>query len=149
MRGKGLVYQRADQLLLVTYSRASTTGAWIAGPFDLLDSGCSNAELATTLRHVLSRTRFDVAHPLRDEWRALTAPFLAAAGVRTWSAFMKGATGVSVTLADAYELVPMRNMGGKQGFVDVEERAVSLPSATSDVALGESVRKALLEGDRE
>lgn len=82
---------------------------------------------ARALSHALAQPGRIVPHPAQQDWTQSFRPFLEAAGVRSLNAFMTDAKRVSIeAVADRLELTPTRNLGGREGFEDLIDRAVSL-----------------------
>jgi len=107
----------------------TTTGIGIASaPYQTLPLDISPAELGEAIFRALDASREGIAHPL--DWKALAAPRLAAAGVKSEAAFQKKAELVTVRLLGTeLSLTPCRNggtAGNEKGFHPIEESKTHL-----------------------
>lgn len=137
------VYDRRGKLILHADGK-TTAGVLIAiEPFVVLE-GIEPAAIAVALRMVLEKSKVGLRHPEANEWDAVAAPLYAAAGVRTWGAFVRAAELVSVEANDAaIRLLPQENRGPRDGFQPRGLPAVEVASNASDEELGSAVLKAL------
>lgn len=83
--------------------------------------------VAAVLSRALAQSDRVVPHPTQHEWKGSFAPFLKAAGVRSYRAFMDDARSVEIGVVDdELSLTPHRNLGSKGGFELLPDLAVSL-----------------------
>ncbi|QAY78981.1 hypothetical protein [Sphingosinicella sp. BN140058] len=83
--------------------------------------------IAEALSGALTRSGRVVPHPAQSEWKGVFQPFLKAASVRSYKAFMKDARTISIRATEnALELTPYRNLGSKEGFQPMPEEVVLL-----------------------
>ena len=141
----GAVYERGGKLIL--HADGRTTAGVLIGiePFLVLDKASVRAaEIGASLRSVLAKSKSDLRHPEPDEWDAVAAPLYAAAGVKSWSAFVKGAVLAHVEADDVViRLLPQENRGGRDGFQPGELPSVEVAATASDEELGAAVLHAL------
>lgn len=85
---------------------------------------------AEDVRNVLS-SALDASLPVAatpTDWKGQFDPFLAAAGVRSYKAFMSSARSVGVDEADGeFTVTPYLNLGAKDGFGPIPCDASKLP----------------------
>ncbi|WP_316668956.1 hypothetical protein [Ralstonia psammae] len=107
---------RKGKYFVQSYSR-TTTGIWIAsGPVHVVEEGSAD-ELGIKLRDALNGSLEGISHPSQAGWKAVQAPMLAAAGVKTWTTLAKGSKSVGIELVgDVVKFIPSSdyaNRGGK------------------------------------
>lgn len=82
----------------------TTTGLWISnGPVYVAKKDDLPAKIGVKILAAFENSVVGLAHPAQEKWKAIQAPMLEAAGVKTWAALEKGAK--SVGLEDRGELV--------------------------------------------
>lgn len=137
------VDQRADQLIVTSYSR-TTKGLWIAADSSILDAIVDDVDLGNDIREALNRSELGVPHPTRDELAQLQREWLRTLGMRSVSAYMKGTRSVAVHTHDEghIALTPTENRG-RDGFVEIQEAKTLLPGDTPPLELAGAVRAAL------
>ena len=122
-------YLRKGKIFIGSYSKTST-GLWVfSGPVCTINEDHIN-ELGQKIRDALNRSgREVVRHPAnQEEWKAVQAPMLEAAGVKTWAAFAKGAKAVGLESDGAtVKMEPSSNYENKGG--------TSLPEKTFECEL--------------
>jgi hypothetical protein len=97
----------------------------------------SHDELGRAIEQALARSQEGVPTPPPDA--RIDKPLLAAAGVRSWTTFMKLSKHVSVVSdGSLLKVTPYRNLGSKEGFEP--EPDIAVPSANSASALGRSLQ---------
>lgn len=88
--------------------------------------------IAAALARALSQSGRVVPDPAPHEWKGRFAPFLKAAGVRSFRAFMATARLVTVDEQDGtFTVTPSRNLGTKGGFEGVPSEVQVLPDLDS------------------
>ena len=138
------IYRFKDRFLVHPSCR-TTDGVWLScSPFVALPLDASNHDLGIALGNALSFSGNVVAHP--KDWKAVAAPRLAAAGVKSEAAFQRESAHVQVQASgNSLSLCPTHN-GGATGdargfhFLPAAEIRLSLPMEPE--ALGAQVRKA-------
>jgi hypothetical protein len=137
------VDRRRGQYFIQASSRTDV-GLWIAdGEVFTLPDTCSDEELGTTIRAALAQSRWHVPHPARDRLEHVGSALLAAAGVKSHTAFAKGATSVGVEdEGDAVVVIPYHREPGVRGSYADEANVFTIDSPTP-AALGATVREAL------
>lgn len=120
----------------------TTDGLRIAmSPCVRLPAGCSDVELGEAVIAALGASRTGLRHPWHDEWKLIPQPLLRAARVRSWRAFAREASQVSLTLeADALTVTPWKRDG--DGFVDDPGRPEE-QVGSSAVDIGAALRRFL------
>ena len=143
MERRGVVYRRRGKLLIAADSR-TVDGAWITfPPYRQLDADASPADVGRALAESIQLSRWDVPHPHRSDRSRLQA-LLDAAGVRSYSTFMKGALVVEVSVeGECAELVPLLNRGGRGGFDYPVPPSGPRARVDDHVELGKKVYEAL------
>lgn len=137
------VYRRRSQLLIQPQS-TTTDGVGIAeGPCLVLAADANARELGEAVRGAFAFCVERLPHPRRDEWNRVGRALLAAAGVRSWSAFEAHATLVSVALErDALSILP--TLAEKKGYSPLRERERRLPLVSTAEELGQAILEALV-----
>jgi len=138
------VYERKDKLLVRSISK-NVDGLGIEGQWVEVAAIASDEELGKAVREMLAATRYGIPRWTDAERRspARERPFLAAAGVRSWSALERGTRRIDVDLADAFSFDPW-GPGKSGGFVPLSaEMGSTLPATAGDEELGQAVRAAL------
>src|SRR5262245_60414879 len=88
----GAVYERRGKLIL--HADGKTTAGVFIGieRFVVLDKAIAGTVLlGSTLRQVLQHLREGLRHPAPGEWDAISLPLYSSVGVKSWSAFVRGA----------------------------------------------------------
>lgn len=125
-------------------ARQTTDGVWILGtPCVALLETSSDTELERAIQAALDASQIGIPHPCN--WDEVPDPLLDLAGVKTWSAFVKGASCLHVEgEGERITLVPTRNLGPKEGFEEDLSRKVVLEGGARET-LGASVRRLLMQ----
>jgi hypothetical protein len=139
------VKSRDGKFFVVTIHGCSGGGdpCIAAGPVEVLSSDVEPAELGAAVVRGLKQTRHDYRYPANPEqWKAVTAPLLSAAGCKTWAAFGKRASDLRVDQAGTkFHVLPCMR-GAKAAFLPVMERERYL-EAPSGPELGTLVAEEL------
>lgn len=116
------IYRRQGKYY-VTASSKTRDGFWLEeGPVDVLDDV---AAVAGAVRTALQRSTHGIRSP--KDWSNRVNRVVEAAGLKRYSAFAKDAAYVSVDQKDGVvRLVPSRNGGSREGFLGLEEQAVTI-----------------------
>lgn len=121
-----------NQRLIIGSNVRSTNGVWLHLNPICLRASVKAEEVADELSVALDQSNRIAPHPNQSEWRDLFKPFLKVAGVRSYSAFMNGARSIVIDEnEDSITLTPWQNLGPKEGFRELTERALKLPLDTS------------------
>ena len=84
-------YLRKDKVILGPVS-VTTAGVGVAvEPFLCIEVE-NIGKLGKGVLATLEKSQHGVPHPKQDQWKALLAPMLKAAGVKSWSSFAKSAS---------------------------------------------------------
>ncbi len=86
---------RKGKVLIDWYSK-TTAGVWVgSGPVFVVED--TDFQLLTErVRDALNASTEGIKHPSQDEWKAIQAPMLQAAGVKSWKTLAKGAKAVGL-----------------------------------------------------
>ena len=121
---RSAVAYRANGRLIIAPIVQTTIGLGVEVDPHCLPAPVDHDALANALAGALARSDRVVPHPLQGEWKGLFQPFLRAAGVRSYRAFMADAQRVGIALdGQQLTLEPQRNLGPREGFVPVPENA--------------------------
>jgi len=138
------LFQLKDRYLVHPESR-TTSGLWLAVPdYVTLSLNTSPNELGAALGRALDQSVDGVPHP--KVWTGLSKPRLDAAGVRSESAFVRGACCVGVRRSEEMVLKPSRNggpTGEQRGFTDLPELRLVLSGNPTESELGDALLNAL------
>lgn len=122
---KATVYKRGDRLIV---NREDTTTEGIPLSTDdviVLDDTASDATLGTAIVSVLSRARSGIKPVKPSDSHVRLEPLLEAAGVRSWTTFVRGLREASV-FEDGGTILfrPSVNLGPKEGLEGIDGREV-------------------------
>lgn len=132
---KASVYKLPSRFIVCPVS-TTTSGIGIdSEPYIVLLASASAVELGEAINQALDSSHDGISHPL--SWKGLAAPRLAAAGVRSETAFQKQASLVSITTDEStVTLTPHRNGGATgpdKGFSPIDECAVQVDAMAPKV----------------
>lgn len=124
----------------------SVSGLLISsGPFESLPIDADPSAVGGAVRSALSRAEGTIPNP--TDWKAVAAPRLAAAGVKSESAFQRQSKLIRISVEAAkIELTPTWNggvSGTDRGFHQLEEVALVVTLNCTDIELGEAVYEVL------
>ena len=138
-----IIFRRKQQYVIHADSR-TTEGLWtLTPPCIALPEKSSDREIEQAIWTALEGSQTGSPHP--RNWNELGNPLLDFVGVRTWSAFVKGASCLHVEEEGGrITLVPTRNLGPKEGFEEDLSRKVVLEGSARET-LGASVRRLLTQ----
>lgn len=134
---------RLNTRFVVYPVNTTTAGVGIASePYIVLPLPASALDLGRAINHALDSYRNDIPHPLN--WKGLSRPRLAAAGVRSEAALHELASMVAVTFdGNVLTFTPQRNRGAtgiNKGFEALDEHAVTLRQPTQEAAGEAAIR---------
>lgn len=140
------IYAKRGRLYVGSCAR-TTTGLWIGhGPVAVVEASAPPVEIAAIVENAVQNSVSGVPHPASP--KDVSAPLLTAAGARTFGAFARGAKLVRISADESgVVVIPTRNGGSTEGFVDLPERRRYLPGLRPLVTLGAEVSAALLEAE--
>lgn len=114
-------------------------------PFESLPADADPTTLGGAVRSALLQAEGTIPNP--TDWKAVSAPRLAAAGVKTESAFQRHSKLIRISAeAATIELTPTGNggvSGEGKGFHPLDEVALVVALNCTDIELGEAVYEAL------
>lgn len=139
------VYLRGDKIIVNPISQTITGVGIGTEPFEVLDEKVSPTSLGEAVLGALEAARFDIPHPLPNEWSSFAKPLYKAARVRSWAKFVQGAIYCDVTRGvEGFSIEPSRNMGARGGFQPIPgQDELRIPASASAEEIGAAVRKAL------
>ncbi|MGO4569998.1 hypothetical protein AB4Z52_34445 [Rhizobium sp. 2YAF20] len=109
------------------------------GPVYVSDCG-SLDQLGNNVVAALNQSKIGIPHPAQSEWKALQAPMLTAAGVKSWAKFAKKTMAVGIEYeGDSVSLIPSSNYENKGGDTPWEK---TVKSGVSAEELGPALLKA-------
>lgn len=145
MKQSAVSYRVRDKLIIGYLVRTSMGLGLEVDPRPLMMT-TPNDDVARAIGEALNASEKVVAHPTQDQWKGFFQPFIKAAGVRSFKAFMADAIRVSIDRRDAQlELKPHRNLGPKIGFEPIPSDVIVLPAEDLVGAVNEL--KALLDSN--
>ena len=125
------IYYREDKIIIGS-NHKTTDGVWIdPGPYEVCSGQIDPAELGRIIINALNSSKTGVPQPLEK-----------AAGVKSYSTFIKGTKSCSVELSDKYNCIPYRNCGFKgddKGFHKMPDEQISLSTNSSTEEIGQAV----------
>lgn len=126
------IYERKG-IVYVSASHQTQAGFWVDDEDVGVLSSPQPVDIVDAVRAALARSREGVPTPPPSA--DLSTPLLAAAGVASWNTFAKMAKYVGVRQdGDAVKVTPYKNLGGKDGFDPMQDKATSLPVGDSGLA---------------
>ena len=132
MERSAVVYAINDRLIIGA-SRRTATGLRLEVEPQTLGGNAGLAELVASLSSALAAS-MPAAIPPRD-WKGFFDPFLKAAGVRSFKAFMAAAQSVSIDERDGtFVVTPYRNLGPSEGFEPIPSEAATSPDLETAVS---------------
>ena len=139
------IYKLKDRILVHADSR-TTDGVWVAAaPFLSLPLDSNPDDIGDAIAKALASSADNIPHP--TDWRAVAAPRLSAAGVRSERSFQADAAHVSVSLyRREYIVEPHRNggtSGADKGFHAIPELRRLIGPDGTPATIGQAVIEAL------
>lgn len=126
------IYQRKGAVY-VAASHQTQAGFWVDDEDVVTLVAPQPADVGHAVEAALARSREGAPTPPPSA--DLSAPLLAAAGVASWNTFTKTAKYVGVRQnGDTIKVTPYKNLGGKDGFDPMQDKATSLPSGNLGLA---------------
>jgi hypothetical protein len=146
MSGWAIVDRRGRKIFVTSYSQA-TRSTIINGWIEVVDRSLNDAALGKVVRAALAQSQRGVPFP--DFGKGDTPELrklLDVAGVRSYSAYVRGVRSVRVALDDeepGFVIIPFKNEGAQGGFIPLMNETMRADAAVEDGSLGEVVRVAL------
>jgi hypothetical protein len=114
---------RKGKVLIDWYSK-TTAGVWVgSGPVFVVDEADFQM-LTARVRDALNASTEGIRHPSQDEWKAIQAPMLNAAGVKSWKTLAKGSKAVGLECQGTLvKMVPSANYEN-QGGTSLHDKTV-------------------------
>ncbi len=142
------VDRRNGKLIVSSYSKPTGWLWFMNGWFEILDADTDSTALGQVIREALEHSEVGVPKPSREQTRAgFDKPILDALGLRSTSAYMRGARSVAVSEADGDDLseldVTPKENRLRDGFVEIKEARQQLPRDATPAELAAAVRRAL------
>jgi hypothetical protein len=139
-RKSAAVYRRGDHYFVHANSMTDA-GFWIASmPAMLLPVSSSVEALGAVVADTLAAGAVRVPTPSREEYRAVHAPLLKVAGLRSWSTLQRSAALCNIwQAANAVLVEPTRNggtAGDDKGYHPLSDQSVAVPAEFSPSELG-------------
>jgi hypothetical protein len=115
------IYERRGQYILSSMSK-TVHGLWMGNEaFELLDGDVTDAELGAAVARMLAASRTGVPQPNLRENPNLASPYLAALGLKSFTAFAKRSRHVDVEQdGEKFLIIPLANGGSREGYVEIE-----------------------------
>ena len=140
------IYLRGNELFF-SASSLSTVGCFVGSyPHLKTPDNISREEKGKLIIKVLTESPEYIEHPKNEEeWKAVGAPLLKLAGVKSWRAFEKGVISCHVYLeGDKLRFIPYVNKcSKKEGFISLDDKAITIPADASLETIGETLDKTL------
>jgi len=130
--GKSVAAYRVNGILVVAPVVRTTSGHGLEiNPQNL--GACPDREaVEAAITSAFAQSGRIVPHPAQSEWKGSFDPFLKAAGVRSFKAFMSTAQSLTIDEEDgALAVTPSRNLGAKEGFEPVVADRQALPDLSA------------------
>lgn len=142
------VYQSKSngRMLFVAYSRVANYGSELDGPhLEVGRDGAAAKAVGDAARATFKNCRVGIpASKYSDPPTRDTLRLWGAVGARTWGGFDRAVKAITIVDdGEALHLQPKRNGGPGVGYVDIEEKVVTLPRKCSPTALGRAILQAL------
>ena len=129
MQRSAVVYL-VNHHLIIGASRRTATGLQMEVEPRSMHVDAEAEEVAASLLAALEPSEVSAVRP--TDWKSVFEPFLKAAGVRRFKAFMSTARSVNVDEQDgAFLVTPNRNLGPREGFEPIPSEALKLSDLPS------------------
>jgi len=144
-RMKSAVIYERNNIFFIRASSETTAGVWIDdGECYVINSDSEYEEIGKYVRIALDNSHSNIPHP--TNWKSVSEPLLNAAKVKSWSTFGKTAKCVNVDMEKDIQVNSTKNKSStKQGFVGEGSTIVTIPTNSSNVELGKTVKKKWLD----
>ena len=138
-----MVYER-NNLFYIRASSQTIAGVWIDdGDCHVISIDSDFEEIGKYVRFALNNSNSNIPHPL--DWKAINAPLLKAAKVKSWITFGKTAKCIIVILEKDIKICPTKNYSYlNQGFIEFESSTIFVPVDIGNIELGKNIKKAWL-----
>lgn len=128
------VYRRGSGLFVVTqHGSFGGDPCIVAGPLEELSIEASPAGIGEAIFRGLKRTTHNYPDPENEqEWKQVTAPLLAAAKCKSWSAFAKAASSLRVDMTGSKVVVQPSQREKSGAFAPVVDRRRAMEAPTAE-----------------
>ena len=134
------VYKFGDRVIVCSLSK-TTAGVWIVNSSVTAVAASEKTRVGALVLEALDGSATGILHP--KVWSGIFDSVLRAAGVKTYSSFMKKAALIDVRREKAsIMLTPMQNLGPEEGFLPTESAKRALERPSPDV-LGREIEQLL------
>lgn len=102
-------------------------------------------KLGAAAVHFAGESREDIENKPNQSLNEATRVWLDAAGVSSWSTFVRLAKNISFRIRDEIEIMPYHNGGLKgsgRGYTELQDRAIHLPLNASHEKIGRAIMEA-------
>lgn len=134
---------RDGKLIVTSWSSKTGRGIWFMNEhFSILDGDADDDATGAAIAAALENSRIGVSRPPDNPH---VKALLATLGLPSFTAFMKGATEVAVVDDDEHpdlSVIPTKNGGSQEGFVELLDREQEVPRDASPASLARAVRQA-------
>lgn len=138
------ILSRGDRIFVHPVFRATTGLSLTGSPVLVLNSSASDAELGDAVADALARNKVNVPPPASPEQeKALLSPILQAAGLKSWTAFSKGALSLWVEHDDELTVLPLKKTSSRGAYLGEADSELRVPLPASSAQIGAAVREAL------
>lgn len=137
------VYRRSDAWYLSSASR-TTAGVWLeTAPNQKLPGEVESEAFGKAIIQALEASRDSIPHP--TDWKTdRFKPMLELAGVKSWSALVKGTASVLVSSDESgFTIEPCKNEGPRDGYSFLPHKNLSLTAGSTPKQIGEAVKRAI------
>jgi len=132
---------RDGQLIVASYSK-TVPGFWVMnGSFEILPVEVDSARLGAAVDAALEHSGHEFPSP-DPSYRPIT-PVLDALGLRSFAAYLKGATSADVARTGLITFRSTHNAGTRTGFVEIEGAEFDVASDATHDEIGQATRRAL------
>lgn len=138
------ITRRGGRIIIHPWSRADSGVGLGTPPFIVLHADVDPSKIGKAVRDALAAVQVGLPHPKQDEWSEFDKPLYVAAGVKSWSSFVKGAVSSEIIEHETeLEFAPWKNLGSRKGFQDAGIESVTIPADSDEATIGRAALKAL------
>jgi len=136
---------RGGKLAVSSWSSRTGRGIWFMNEhFSILDSDVDDHTAGAAIAEALKNSRIGVSDPAPEDNASMKA-LLKTLKVRSFNAYMKGATEVAVLdddERDGLRVIPAENAGPRTGFLELLDHEREVARDASPATLARHVRQA-------
>jgi hypothetical protein len=134
------VDSRDGRLVISSYSRTAAGFSAMNGWFIVLDEPVPDEDLGQAVVAGLRESRDGVPVPPRDA--NPLRPVYSAVGASSLRDYVAGTGSVCIYDGDVIEIIPQKNLGARDGFVEIADAAIQVTPGQPD-AVGRAVQRGL------